>query len=434
MNDTKKIIVITFYFAPFNDTGSYRALKFVKYLPEQGWHPVVLTCENPDYSSVDPLLLNEIPSTVPVIKTRWMAFRSIPRIQTESSDNGHSNSGIPKLGKRWLSKLYHILIQPDDKLTWAISSLYTAYSLCKKHRVTAIYTTSPPHSVHLLGWILSKLLGITWFCDFRDPWIDNVLYQNTNKFWLTHTINRVLEKLVITQSDHVIANTKTNRKRLLERYAKVSPKQISVIYNGFDVNDSPPVMSSHEKLQFTYTGTLYDGMSDVFFRNLNEIVQDHPTWKTQFQIQLIGHRETGIQTILCNLPHLTTVLVLQDKVPRSAAFQALLHSDVLLYFLYPSASAAGWVPSKLYDYLATQKPIFCLGLPGEAQRIIRASRAGIVVNPFNKTAITQQLRIFLTEFQQGTLNVSRNEMFIRHFHRKTQTCQLARMLNQHVSG
>ncbi len=46
--------------------------QFVKYLPDFGWQPVVLTVENPSVPLFDESLLGDIPSSVVVHKARTL--------------------------------------------------------------------------------------------------------------------------------------------------------------------------------------------------------------------------------------------------------------------------------------------------------------------------------------------------------------------------
>ena len=43
------VLIISYYFPPSGGPGVQRVLKFVKYLPEFGWRPVVLTVEDGDF-------------------------------------------------------------------------------------------------------------------------------------------------------------------------------------------------------------------------------------------------------------------------------------------------------------------------------------------------------------------------------------------------
>ena len=43
----KRLLIITYYWPPSGGSGVQRWLKFVKYLRQSGWEPVIYTPENP---------------------------------------------------------------------------------------------------------------------------------------------------------------------------------------------------------------------------------------------------------------------------------------------------------------------------------------------------------------------------------------------------
>src|SRR6185436_13608922 len=65
---SKKVLIVTYYWPPSGGSGVQRWLKFVRYLRDFGWEPVVYTAENAEYPELDPELQNEIPSGVEVIR------------------------------------------------------------------------------------------------------------------------------------------------------------------------------------------------------------------------------------------------------------------------------------------------------------------------------------------------------------------------------
>lgn len=72
----KKVLIITYYWPPSGGGGVQRWLKFVKYLRDFGWEPVVYTPENPERPAVDESLCHEIPDGVEVLKTTvWEPYR-----------------------------------------------------------------------------------------------------------------------------------------------------------------------------------------------------------------------------------------------------------------------------------------------------------------------------------------------------------------------
>ena len=65
----KKVLVITYYWPPTGGSGVQRWVKFAKYLPAEGWEPVIYTPENPEQLVVDESLAAEVPSGIGVVKT-----------------------------------------------------------------------------------------------------------------------------------------------------------------------------------------------------------------------------------------------------------------------------------------------------------------------------------------------------------------------------
>src|SRR5210317_542661 len=66
----KKVLIITYYWPPSGGAGVQRWLKFVKYLRNYGWEPIVYTPENPEAPSLDNSLLKDIPQDLQIVKTK----------------------------------------------------------------------------------------------------------------------------------------------------------------------------------------------------------------------------------------------------------------------------------------------------------------------------------------------------------------------------
>ena len=66
----KKVLIITYYWPPSGGAGVQRWLKFVKYLPNYGWEPIIYTVENGEYPVIDDALVNDVSSDLIVLKTK----------------------------------------------------------------------------------------------------------------------------------------------------------------------------------------------------------------------------------------------------------------------------------------------------------------------------------------------------------------------------
>ena len=71
----KKVLILTYYWPPGGGAGVQRWLKFVKYLREFGWEPIVYTAKNGEMPVIDQSLEQDIPKGITVIKTKiWEPY------------------------------------------------------------------------------------------------------------------------------------------------------------------------------------------------------------------------------------------------------------------------------------------------------------------------------------------------------------------------
>ena len=174
----RRVLIITYYWPPSGGSGVQRWVKFAKYLPKEGWQPVIYTPENPELTAVDRTLAAEIPPEAEVLKRPIFEPYGIYRKLMGKKGSGEVNP-IHGGKKNWKQKL-SLMIRgnffiPDPRVFWVRPSIRFLKGYLKKHPVDAIITTGPPHSMHLIGLGLSKATHIPWLADFRDAWTKTLL-------------------------------------------------------------------------------------------------------------------------------------------------------------------------------------------------------------------------------------------------------------------
>jgi hypothetical protein len=103
-------------------------------------------------------------------------------------------------------------------------------------------------------------------------------------------------------------------------------------------------------------------------------------------------------------------------------------------FMNRSANARGHIPGKLFEYLASRKPILALGdSQGDAARIIGESGAGVVLEWDDKENIRSRLNSLYDLFRQGKMQLTRAEK-IRKYQRQELTRQLIDVLDNYDRG
>src|SRR5262245_27845603 len=145
---TRKVLVLAYRFPPQGGGGVQRTLKFVKYLPAEGWLPVVHTVANPYWPLQDASLLSEIPPIVQVSRSRTFEFERFARsadglISSEATAPARKAVAAPTpaaasprragLHRRLLKSLAsfvqrHLLV-PDPQITWVPGAFFRSLSV-----------------------------------------------------------------------------------------------------------------------------------------------------------------------------------------------------------------------------------------------------------------------------------------------------------------
>ncbi|HOP44190.1 MAG TPA: glycosyltransferase, partial [Flavobacteriales bacterium] len=237
----KRVLIVTYYWPPNGGAGVQRWLKFVKYLPQHGWQPVVYTPENPELVAEDPGLLDDVPREAEVIKRRISEPYGLYKRLTGRGVKEKVHTAFLSEEKRegwrdrmalWVRSNFFI---PDARVGWVGPSVRFLKQYLREHPVDVIVTTGPPHSMHLIGLRLKRALGIRWVADFRDPWTNIDFYRQLKLSRSADRRHRRLEAEVLREADTVVAVGWT----LADELRDLGAKRVEVITNGFDPADVP---------------------------------------------------------------------------------------------------------------------------------------------------------------------------------------------------
>ncbi len=159
----KRVLILTYYWPPSGGAGVQRWLKFVKYLREFGWEPIVYTAENPEAPADDDSLEKDIPQNLTILKTPIWEPYDLYKKFTGQASNDRVNAGFlhEKEKPAWSEKL-SVWIRgnffiPDARRFWIKPSIRFLQRYLKTCPVDAIVSTGPPHTMHMIGMGLKKI-------------------------------------------------------------------------------------------------------------------------------------------------------------------------------------------------------------------------------------------------------------------------------------
>ncbi len=372
-----KVLIITYYWPPGSGAGVQRWLKFSKYLPPLDWEPFILTVD-PVYAAfpvTDNSLLNEISPDLRVYRTRardW--FRIYRKDKTKIPSAGFATHDNKSFAGNIIKFVRGNFFIPDPRRGWNRFALREACRLIETEDIKYVITTSPPHSTQLIGLALRKKYPeIKWIADLRDPWTDIYYYNQFFHTLLARKIDEHYEKEVLKKADRIITVGNSLRNLFASKLTE-SVDKIEVISNGYDEEDFSGIKyADPEVFTISYIGTLSDsyplsGFMDAFYRLTNSGYRI----KLKFVGAVSPHQK---QNIL--LKSETTDIEFLSYVNHLDAIQLMTESSLLLLIIPDHFSNKSILTGKLFEYLASGKPILCVGpTDGDAAEILENTSHG----------------------------------------------------------
>ena len=402
----KKVLIITYYFPPLGGAGVQRTLKFVKYLSEFHYIPVILT-PNPKlvrYVS-DYDLIKEIPSRTKIYKSFIIDLNWFFKILY----------GLKLI--KIVNYINGTLLFPDYQIQWLPFAKLKIKKIMKKEKIDIVYITSPPHSIHLLGkWIKNKY-QVPVIVDFRDPLTFNYEKKKTDFF------NKCFdfEKGILVNADYVIANTAINKQKYVEKF-HIPENKISVVTNGFDQNDFENIKIEKvedRKIIFSHIGR--------FYSDYNAYPLLHALSKIKCKINNVEFRFIGGLTYqdkkIVQKLKLDNVIKIIDYCSHSRTLEYSRTSDFLILIL-ANENWDYWIPGKTFEYINSGRKILAI-VPqnGCCAEIIRNTRTGEIVSPDKIDKIAELILYYIENYQKVKFDPDFEE--IQKYERRYLTKKLA---------
>jgi len=428
----KKVLIITYYWIPSGGSGVQRWLKFVKYLPQFDWEPIVITVnENKaSYPQIDKSLGKDISSNIKVSKTNTFEILNLyKRISPEKEIpfGGFTDDKKPTLFHKVSRFIRGNFFLPDPRRGWNRFAYKEACKLIEQEGIDSIVTTSPPHSTQLIGLKLKqKYKNINWIADFRDPWTDIHYYKKLYPTKLADIINKRYERKVLEQADKIIVTCKSTQNTFQLKSNKLDNTKFNVITNGFDEDDFLSVTQNKlVKFTITYIGILYNSTDLSSLLSAIETIDD----KESCHLRFVGHSGKVISSEIQTrkLSQFTEIL---PQVKHAEAVQIMSDSSVLVLLIPNNDKDSAFLPGKLFEYLAAKRPILCIAPPNnEAGQIIERCNAGKVFDYNDKDGIFSYLIEMKKEWEKNNICNVNDDTYLK-YSRKKLTEQLTQLLNQ----
>ena len=432
----KRVLIITYYWPPSGGSGVQRWLKMSKYLPDYDWQPVIYTTENAEYPIIDPSLEKDVPTDMEVIRRPihepynfYKKFLGIKKEETVKMGFIHEKE--KKKGWKVNLSLWirGNLFIPDARCGWVKPSVKYLKEYLKEHPVDAVISTGPPHSMHLIAMKLKEELGLPWIADFRDPWTEIDYYNDLHLTRCADRKHHRLEREVLTKADKVVTVAPDGARRL----GRIGNRNVRTIYNGFDRDDDAQTsVNLPEKFTITYLGVLSKIQNpNNLWQALAELIKEDSGFDKNLRINMIGQIDSTVVNTI-DLIGLAQHVTYSPCIPHDQVSAAHRSSTLLLLLLMPDNEprAKGLVTGKLFEYMASGRPILCIGPEdGDAARILKETGAGQTVSFGDKVKMKETLKNLYQRYLENDLEGNTNPK-VESYSRQVMAQRYAALLDQ----
>jgi glycosyltransferase involved in cell wall biosynthesis len=396
----RRVLMVCYYFPPLGGIGSLRAAQFATLLPEFGWDTSVLAPKQGFYFRDPDLQFDERRVT----RTGSLELSRLLRRAAGAGEDVTTPAQVGGLRARLRQWVHRWVYRPDGQIGWYPFAVAGGRAALTARRCDAIFSSSFPITAHLVARRLSRDFNLPWIAEFRDPWTDALGPDDSRRPAFTK-----LERTLVETAAAVVAPSPSWG----DLFRAEGARRVEVITNGCDdasVDSPPPGPAA-----FVYVGTYYPENQDM-----------SSLWPALAELRSAGRlgnmRLRFVGVLPQQLRQEIAAFGLGDRVEATGFVphqQALAEMGSAVALLAAGSTRArprseGVIPAKLFEYLASQRPVIYVGdahtdaaallagqpgchvvPPGDVVAAKRAIEACIGATPFHRD-VSQFTRRVLT--------------------------------------
>lgn len=370
-----RILLISYFFPPYNAIGAVRLGKTAKYLTRMGHDVRVITAAD---QPLQPTLPVEIPAER-VVYTRWVNANRPAELllggRQKVTARGYvppSSSGLMRWGFGVARSVYKGVLVPDEQIGWYPFAVRAALELAGGWRPDVVYASAMPLTSLLVAHRVAARLGVPWIAELRDLWTDNHYVRHHP--W-RRALEQRMERRVLGSAAGLVTMSEPWAQLLRDRYGKPA----AAVSNGFDPADFPaPAPPQDDTLRIVYTGMIYRGKRDPMplFAALRLLGDEAAGVRVRFYGRYLDmiHEMAAEQGV-------EALVETHDQLPYSDALRSQAEADLLLLLMWDDPRERGLFPGKVFEYIGARRPILGIGpTEGVVAEMLRERGLGVMVN------------------------------------------------------
>jgi hypothetical protein len=292
--------------------------------------------------------------------------------------------------------LEKILFGLQSQASWSITAFIKSLFLIRKYHIDVIYSTGGAYSAHLTGLWLKKITNLPWIAEIHDPMVQPGSTPKTRD----QKFQALLEKNICRNSDLIWWFTEGALKSAQVRHPNLKEKGIAIVPGA----TPPSIKSFYQKSKFlniSHFGSLSESRSlSPFLKALSSCINSGLIPKDIIKVHIYGGKCDQASKMLIKklcLDH--SVIehgrlefdVVKNLTGREQVIIKMQEADCLLLMHGDIRDCSEYIPSKLYEYFWTARPIFGITHNNNQLDDLILQRNGFVAHTSSPDSIIKEL-------------------------------------------
>lgn len=304
-----------------------------------------------------------------------------------------------------------IIIGLSSQSSWAIPAFFRGLYLIKSGEIDLIYSSGGAWSAHLAGWWLKKATGVVWIAEIHDPMVIRENQQDDGISLRKKKDARflqILEGRICKDADYIWWFTKGALDYAHLRHPVLGRKGFVVLPGA-----EPPILSAKhlykDTLDICHFGSLAEDRTLApVLKGLDILFRKYPDARFKIKIHVYGAGLDKNSKEALRKLHLKDNLIAHGRLERDPVsgitgrqkvIQKMHAADILLLLHGDFEWCAEYIPSKLYDYLWTHRPILALTNRNlDLDRILK-NYSSYIAKTLDINSVAEQLEIIWHDWQ-----------------------------------
>ena len=276
--------------------------------------------------------------------------------------------------------LEKLLLRLEPHWSWFIPAYFRGLSLIRGRNVSVIYSTGGANSAHLAGYLLAKRTGLPWIAEIHDP----MVYEHWERWRMALRFAAWLEGKICERADLAIWFVEAALARAKSRHPGLGDRGRVMIPGADRPAFGKQRYARGAELVIGHFGVLAPTRNLAGFLDaLASVLRRKPDLPNAVRLEIYG---SGLDAVsaeaISRFPFSGVVRrfgrlerdSLTGESGRDRVLKRMRTVDALLLLHGTDRACEEYIPSKLYEYLWTERPI--LGLVWRNPHLDRILKEG----------------------------------------------------------